>query len=318
MSLVVVGSVALDTVRTPFGSITEGLGGTATYFSTAASLFTRVSLVGVVGDDFPDEHRRLLESRHVDLTGLERAPGKTFRWVGRYDYDLNVAHTLDTQLNVFAGFHPQLPESYRSAEYVFLGTIDPELQLDVLDQVRQPKFTLLDTVNYWIEGKRDKLAEAIRRVHAVTMNEAEIREYTQQYNLVVAARAVMAEGPRIVLIKRGEYGSVLVTRDGTFVTPAFLLEDVRDPTGAGDSFAGGFLGFISRAGRVDLPILKQAIVHGGVVASFAVEDFSVRRLASVTHDELSTRYAEFRRMTLFEAVPEHRPRPTQDASTSRS
>lgn len=317
MSLVVVGSVALDTVETPFGSVTEGLGGTATYFSTAASLFTRVSLVGVVGDDFPEEHRKLFEARHVDVTGLESVPGRTFRWVGRYDYDLNVAETLDTQLNVFAGFRPQLPETYRSAEYVFLGNIDPELQVSVLDQVRQPRFTLLDTMNYWIEGKRDKLTDAIRRVHAVTMNEAEIREYTQQYNLVVAARAVMAEGPRIILIKRGEYGSVLVTRDGTFLTPAFLLEDVRDPTGAGDSFAGGFLGFIARAGRFDLPILKQAIVHGGVVASFTVEDFSVRRLASVTHEELSARYAEFQRMTLFEAVPEHRPRPAQDASAVR-
>lgn len=317
MSLVVVGSVALDTVETPFGSITDGLGGTAVYFAVAASLFARVSLVGVVGDDFPDEHRTLLEGRHVDLSGLESAPGKTFRWFGRYDYDLSVAHTLDTQLNVFAGFRPKLPESYRGAEYVFLGNIDPELQLDVLEQVRQPRFTLLDTMNFWIAGKRDKLAEAVRRVHAVTMNEAEIREYTQQYSLVAAARAVMAEGPRIVLIKRGEYGSVLVTRDGTFVTPAFLLEDVRDPTGAGDSFAGGFLGFIARAGRFDLPILKQAIVHGGVVASFAVEDFSVRRLAAVSHDELSTRYAEFQSMTLFEAVPELRPRPPQGAGAVR-
>jgi len=302
VSLVVVGSIALDTVETPFGSITDGLGGTAVYFSMAASLFAKVSLVGVVGEDFAQQHRQLLESRHVDLSGLATWPGRTFRWHGTYDYDLSVAHTLDTQLNVFAEFKPSLPETYREAQFVFLGNIDPELQLTVLEQIRRPKFTLLDTMNFWIEGKRDKLTEAIERVHAVTMNEAEIREYTQNYSLTAAARQIMALGPKVVLIKRGEYGSVMVTRDGAFLAPAFLLEEVRDPTGAGDSFAGGFMGFLARAGRVEVSLLKQAIVHGGVVASFTVEDFSVNRLARVTHDELNHRYAEFQRMTYFEPL----------------
>ncbi len=302
MSLVVVGSIALDTIETPFGSIADGLGGTAVYFSTAASIFTRVSLVGVVGDDFPSEHRAFLAGRNIDTTGLVVAPGKTFRWKGRYDYDLSVAHTLDTQLNVFSEFHPTLPDAYRNAQYVFLGNIDPDLQLEVLNQIQRPRFTLLDTMNFWIEGKRGPLTEAIKRVDAVTMNEAEIREYTQMYSLASAARKVMELGPRVILIKRGEYGSVMVTREGTFIAPAVLLEEVKDPTGAGDSFAGGFMGFLARAHRIDVPILRQAIVHGGVVASFTVEDFSVGRLAQISHDELSHRYAEFQHMTHFEAI----------------
>jgi sugar/nucleoside kinase (ribokinase family) len=306
VSLVVVGSVALDTVTTPFGSLSEGLGGTATYFSTAASMFTRVSLVGVVGDDFPEDYVQFLRRRNIDLEGLIKAPGKTFRWVGKYAYDLNVAQTLDTQLNVFADFHPRLPETYRDAKFVFLGNIDPDLQLEVLEQVKNPKFTLLDTMNFWIEGKRDRLTEAIRRVRAVTMNEAEIREFTQTYSLAVAARQIMELGPSVVLIKRGEYGSLMITNEGVFLAPAFLLEEVKDPTGAGDSFAGGFMGFLARAGRVDLPILKQAIVHGGVVASFAVEDFSVNRLARVSHQELSRRYGEFQHMTTFEPLATQR------------
>lgn len=306
MSLVVVGSIALDSVETPFGSTTESLGGTAVYFSTAASLFTRVSLVGIVGNDFPEPYRDFFRARQIDIAGLETVPGRTFRWRGRYDYDLSVAHTLETQVNVFSDFHPTLPESYRDAQYVFLGNIDPDLQIEVLNQVREPRFTLLDTMNYWIEGKHERLTEAVRRVRAVTMNEAEIREFTQEYSLAAAARHIMELGPSVVLIKRGEYGSVMVTREGAFVAPAYLLEEVKDPTGAGDSFAGGFMGFLARAGRLDLPHLRQAVVHGGVVASFAVEDFSVTRLAGITREEISARYADFQHMTHFEAMAEAR------------
>lgn len=302
MSILVVGSVALDTVETPFGRVAEALGGSAVYFSVAASLYTPVRLVAVVGDDFPPEHVALLRQHGVDLAGLERAVGRTFRWTGRYDFDLNTAETLDTQLNVFANFHPKLPPAYAESDFVFLANIDPDLQREVLRQVTNAKLRVLDTMNFWIAKKPEQLASAMTMVDIVLMNEAEVRQFAGTYSLQRAARRILELGPRALIVKKGEYGAVLFSEHGYFVAPAYPLEDVRDPTGAGDSFAGGFLGFLARAGEITPRALKQAIVHGSVVASFTVEDFSVERLRRVTWDEVQRRYEEFRHFTAFDTV----------------
>jgi len=300
MSLLVVGSVALDSVETPFGSVTDALGGTASYFTTAASLFTRVQVVGVVGEDFPVEYRDFLQSRNADLTGLSTAPGTSFRWKARFDFNLSAAQTLDTQLGVFAGFRPELPAPYQDAEFVFLGNIDPELQLTVLEQLRRPRFVLLDTMDFWIGGKRDQLAEVVRRVDGVRINEGEIRQYTGTFSLRAAARRVMSEGPSVVIVTRGEYGALLFSRDDLFVAPAYLLEEVRDPTGAGDSFAGGLMGFLAREGTVDRLTLRRAMLYGAVLSSFIVEEFSVGRLRAITMNDVVARYEELVRTTHFE------------------
>lgn len=302
MSILVVGSVALDTVETPFGRVRDALGGSATYFALAARLYTPVRLVAVVGDDFPQEHVALLDEHGVDLTGLERAPGQTFRWVGRYDFDMNTAITLDTQLNVFASFHAQLPPSYTQSEFVFVANIDPDLQREVLEQVPRAKLRVLDTMNYWIASKPEQLAKAMTMVDVVLMNESELRELAGTYSLVRAARRVLELGPRALIVKKGEYGAVLFSDSAYFVAPAYPLEDVRDPTGAGDSFAGGFLGFLARAAELSPRTLKQAIVHGSVVASFTVEDFSVERLRRITSADVQRRYDEFRHFTAFETA----------------
>lgn len=299
MSIVVVGSVALDSVETPFGQVDNALGGSAVYFSLAARHYAPVKLVGVVGEDFPSEHVDLLKRNGVDARGLQVAPGKTFRWAGRYDFDLNVAHTLDTQLNVFAEFHPHLPEDYRASDFVFLANIDPTLQLDVLKQIERPKLVVMDTMNFWISGKREALTEVIQSVDVVLMNEAELRQYADSYSLIVAARRVLALGPRAVVVKKGEYGAVLFADGLYFVAPAYPLEDVRDPTGAGDSFAGGFVGYLAQRGEWDDETLRRAVVHGSVAASFTVEDFSVRRLARLSDAEIRARYQEFRHFTSF-------------------
>jgi len=260
------------------------------FFSLAASHFTDVKLVGVVGDDFPSDGIELLKRRGVDLEGLQRQPGETFRWVGEYSYDMNEAHTLDTRLNVFERFHPTIPEHYRDSSFVFLGNIDPELQLDVLGQVRKPALTALDTMNFWIEGKRDALTEVMRRVDAILINEAEIREYTGLYNMLEAARRLQDLGPEYVIVKRGEYGSVMFARDEVFLLPAFPTWEVRDTTGAGDSFAGGFLGYLDRSGRVDTASIRAAVVYGTVLASFTVEDFSIHGLLRATSESIRERY----------------------------
>ncbi|MBI3978909.1 MAG: sugar kinase [Chloroflexi bacterium] len=300
MSVLVVGSVALDTVETPFGRAEEALGGSAVYFSTAASLFTQVNLVGVVGNDFPPQHGEFLRQRGIDVRGLQVQQGSTFRWVGRYDYDLNVAHTVDTRLNVFADFHPVLPAGYEASEFVLLANIHPALQIEVLRQVHRPRLTVLDTMNYWIESQREALTAAMRQVDVVLMNEGEVREFAQTYSLIRAARTVLQLGPRAVIVKKGEYGAVLFSNDHYFVAPAYPLEDVKDPTGAGDSFAGGFIGYLAQTGDVSPENIRRAIVHGSVVASFCVEDFSVARLASATKDEVAERFREFRQFTLFD------------------
>ena len=300
MSLLVVGSVALDTVETPFGSAREVLGGSATYFSLAASTFTRVNLVAVVGSDFLPHYVELLETAGVDLTGLQVCEGKTFRWAGRYEYDLNTAHTLRTDLNVFSSFHPVLPESYKESEMLFLANIDPELQLEVLKQATGAKLVVMDTMNFWIEGKREALTETMSLVDVVLMNEAEVREYAGTYNLIQAARTILGLGPKILIVKKGEYGSVMFSDSSYFVAPAYPLENVKDPTGAGDSFAGGFMGWLAYTRDFSLSSIRKAIVYGSVVASFAVEDFSVGRLLSLTSQEISTRYREFQEFTYFE------------------
>jgi sugar/nucleoside kinase (ribokinase family) len=304
MSLLVVGSVALDSIQTPFGQREDALGGSAVYFSTAASLLTHVQLVAVIGDDFPEAHVKLLESRRIDTSGLVKvAGGKTFRWRGRYGANLNEAETLDTQLNVFADFAPTLPESFRDAPFVFLGNIHPALQARVLDQVRAPKLVAMDTMNFWIQGERKALLEVLKRVDVLTVNDGEARLLAQEVNVVKAARAIQQMGVKQVVVKRGEYGALFFDEHGhVFWAPAYPLESVFDPTGAGDTFAGGFMGYLARQGRFDPRSLRQAIVMGSVMASFTVEEFSVDRLATVTAVDLRNRYDTVQRLTAFEPV----------------
>jgi sugar/nucleoside kinase (ribokinase family) len=299
MSILVVGSVALDSIRTPFGEAKEVLGGSATFFSIAASLFNRVSMVAVVGDDFPDSNVKFLESRDVDLRGLKRVPGRTFRWEGYYDYDLNEAHTLDTQLNVFESFDPEIPEEYRDAEYVFLANIDPELQLKVLTQVRAPRLTICDTMNYWIGNKREQLLETISRVDYLLLNDAEARELAGEPNLITAGRKLLEMGPARVIIKKGEHGVIMLAKDQFFSLPAYPLETVFDPTGAGDTFGGGFLGSLSRFPEMSEEQIRRSIVYGSVVASYVVESFSCDRLAQLSNDDVEERYREFLDITCF-------------------
>jgi sugar/nucleoside kinase (ribokinase family) len=303
MSLTVVGSIAFDSVRTPFGERERMLGGSAVHFSLAASFFTEVHVVGPVGDDFGDEHLELLRSRGVDTDDIERIPGgETFFWRGHYDHDLNVAHTDDTRLGVFADFEPKLSEASRSAEVLFLGNIQPDLQRGVRAQCNGARLAALDSMNLWIETTRDSLAAAIAEVDCVVLNDAEIRMFTEEPNLARAARELMAMGPRIVVAKRGEYGAALFTADGFFALPGLLLEDVRDPTGAGDSFAGGLLGYLDSAGAEspDGTALRRAMAYGTVLASFNVEEFGTERVAGLRREEIEDRYAELRTMTHFE------------------
>jgi sugar/nucleoside kinase (ribokinase family) len=304
MSLLVVGSVALDSIETPFGATTDAPGGSATFFSAAASYFCGVELVGVVGDDFPDDALRFLEERGVDLAGLDRRPGESFRWSGVYSYDLNSRETKETRLGVFADFQPVIPPSFRDAEWIFLGNIDPVLQLDVLGQIRSPRLVACDTMNYWIEGRRDALLRLLRRVDLLLVNDAEARELSGDHNLLRAARWIQARGPRMVVVKKGEHGAILFAENAVFFVPGYPLEEVFDPTGAGDAFAGGFLGYLARSGVIDAPHLRRAMVYGSAMGSFAVERFGVGRFEDLTIEEIHARVAQFREMTVFEvAVP---------------
>jgi sugar/nucleoside kinase (ribokinase family) len=300
MSLLVVGSVALDSLETPFGKRDEVLGGSASYFSTCASFFGPVRAVAVVGEDFPDEHLAFLASRGVDLAGVVRKPGRTFRWKGRYEFDLNTAHTLDTQLNVFAEFRPELPAAWRDSEHVFLGNIDPDLQRAVLDQVRAPKFVACDTMNFWIASKRESLLRTLQRVDLLFVNDAEARELAGESNVVKAARKILGFGPSAVVVKRGEYGAMFFSGSEIFAASAYPLANVFDPTGAGDSFAGGFMGYLARTRGEDGGSLRRAIVLGSVLASFTVEQFSLDRLRTLTVGEIRARYAEARQLAHFE------------------
>ena len=300
MPVLIVGSMALDTVVTPFGKREEALGGAATYFSCAASYFDQPRVVAVVGTDFPDEHIQTLRHLGVDLEGLEIRPGKTFRWSGKYGYDLNQRDTLSTFLNVFEHFHPKLPEKYKSSEFVFLGNIHPALQLEVLDQVAKPKFVACDTMNLWIETERDTLCELIRRVDAIVLNDSEARQLTGEPNLAKAARAIQGMGCLKVVIKKGEHGCLFFSPHSHFSAPAYPLDSVNDPTGAGDAFAGGFMGYLAQNNKVDEISIRRAIVYGSVLASFTVEQFSIDRIVGLSQEEISARYKEFREITLFE------------------
>ncbi|MBI5444032.1 MAG: sugar kinase [Deltaproteobacteria bacterium] len=299
--LLVVGSVAIDSVETPFGREEEALGGSALYFTAAASLFAPVRLVAVVGADFPVDALGFLEAREVDLSGLVRAEGATFRWKGHYGYDLNEAHTLDTQLNVFETFSPVLPDAHRGSPFVFLANIDPELQYRVLDQVSEPAQVASDTMNFRIQGKRKALLRTHERVDKLELNEAEARMLADEPNLVRASQSIRAMGPKGVVIKRGEYGAMYFADGHVFSAPAYPLEVVRDPTGAGDSFAGGLMGYLASTGNFDPENIRRAIVFGSALASFNVEDFSFRRLQTLTYDEVAERFGAFRRLTAFEA-----------------
>jgi sugar/nucleoside kinase (ribokinase family) len=300
--LLVVGSVALDTVKTPFGEVSEVLGGSATFFSTAASYFTSVDLIAVVGEDFPPQHLDFLKSRGIDVTGLERRPGATFRWKGEYTHQLNEAHTLDTKLNVFETFRPQIPDAYRSPDLLFLGNIDPELQLDVLQKLSRPPLVACDTMNFWINGKRDALWRVLEQVDILIINDGEARALGEDSNLVKVAKKVLARGPKHLIIKRGEYGVLMFNEKQVFGAPAFPLEDVRDPTGAGDTFAGGFLGYLTATGNRSLEAFKQAIIFGSVMASFTVEAFSLDRLRILDYKEVQERFRAFKRLTHFEDI----------------
>ena len=299
MGIVVVGTVAFDTVETPFGRGENVLGGSATYFSTSASFFTNVSLVAVVGEDFPEEHINFLHSREIDTAGLQRLPGKTFHWTGRYGFDLNEAQTLDTQLNVLTQFKPELPAVYRDAEFLFLANIDPELQLKVLDQVPSAKLVACDTMNFWISSKPEALKKVLQRVDIVVINEGEARQLTGEANLVKAARQIISLGCRRLVVKRGEYGVLMFTADSVFAAPAWPLEEVFDPTGAGDTFAGGFMGYLANTGDLSEEGLRPAIVCGSVMASFNVEDFSLERMKRLEYPEIESRFRSFKGLTSF-------------------
>jgi sugar/nucleoside kinase (ribokinase family) len=297
-----VGSIALDTVKTPFGEAEEALGGAAVYFSYAASFFNEVRLVGVIGEDFPEEHLELLAGRNIDLGGLEKAPGKTFRWKGSYDFDLNDAQTLDTQLNVFETFAPTIPDAFKDSEFVFLANIQPGLQLDVAKQVNTPEIIACDTMNFWIEGAYDQLRETLKSVDILIINDAETRELAREPSLVKAARQIIEWGPKTLVVKRGEYGVLMFTGDTVFSAPAYPLEDVFDPTGAGDTFAGGFMGYLSAADEVNDASIRQAIVFGSTLASFNVEAFSLNRMKEIGMQDILDRFTEFKLLSHFEEI----------------
>jgi len=304
VSILVVGSVAFDSIKTPFGQATEVVGGSANYFSVAASFFSPVRLVAVIGEDFPAAHLDFLRGRGIDLAGLQRVPGKTFRWVGEYGRDFNEARTLDTQLNVFAEFTPKIPEAYRDPEVVFLANIDPDLQRDVLAQVKRPALVALDTMNYWIAGKPDALRRTLALVDLLVINDAETRQLAGEANLVRAARTIQSWGPRTLIIKRGEYGALMLNGADWFAAPALPLDTVQDPTGAGDCFAGGTIGALARGMRFDDAALRRAMIYGSVMASFNVEAFSLDRLRTLTAPEIQERFQAFRRLAHFDGAPE--------------
>lgn len=309
--VVTVGSMAIDSIRTPAGDAPNCLGGAAVHGSLAASYFTKVGMVGVVGKDYPDEAISMLTGHGIDLSGVQHADGRTFFWKGYYEYDMAEAHSEETQLNVFADFQPELPAAYRKAPYVFLANIHPALQLSVLEQVESPRLTMADTMNFWIGGEKDTLTEVIRRVDILFVNDAEARQYTGAMNLVQAARNILDLGPHAVIIKKGAHGAVMFTKDADedgplgmsyFSAPSFPLSALTDPTGAGDSFAGGFIGHIARTGDLSEANMRRAIIHGSVMASFNVEDFSVRRVSRLTPPEIRERYRAFQKIVHFEAL----------------
>lgn len=298
MSVLVVGSVALDTVETPFGKVENVLGGSASYFSIAASMFTDVHVVASVGSDFPEEHIDLLKSKNVDLTGLSREKdGQTFRWEGKYGYDLGDPDTLGTHLNVLETFDPVIPDEYKDIDFVFLANIDPEVQLKVLEQVNSPKLVACDTMNFWIEGKLEQLKETLKHIDILIINDSETRELAGEPLITNAARKIMDMGPSTLVCKRGEYGALMFSGDDIFFAPSYPLEEIFDPTGAGDTFAGGFMGYVAGNGTVESEDFKKGVVYGSVLASFTVEDFSVNKLKDVKKEDLEGRFSDFLKLS---------------------
>jgi len=300
LSLVVVGSLALDTVATPFDKVKDALGGSATYIALAASYFSGpISLVGVVGNDFPGKYIKLLEEHNIDVDGLQVVDGKTFRWSGKYHYDLNVRDTLFTELNVFEKFDPLIPEKFRRSRFVCLGNIDPVLQLKVLNQMANPTFVVCDTMNYWIEGKKEELLEVLKRVNVLIINDSEARLLAQEPNLIRAARLIKEMGPENLIIKKSEHGALLFMEEIIFSIPAYPLEMIYDPTGAGDTFAGGFIGYLHKTNDLGIESVKSAVVFGSTLASFCVEKFSVNGLLNLNYLRIHDRYREFYNLTRF-------------------
>lgn len=299
MSLLVVGSVALDTIATPFGRCKEVLGGSATYFGTSASIFSPVSLVAVVGKDFPKQHINLLKRKRIDLAGLKVEKGKTFRWRGKYNWDLNDATTLATHLNVFATFDPKIPDEYKNSEFVFLANIDPQIQEKVLRQVKNPKMVACDTMNYWITHKPKYLRKVLKKVDIFFLNESEARQLTGETNLIKACRKITKMGPKRIILKRGEHGVILFSNNSLFAIPAYLMESIFDPTGAGDTFAGGVMGYLAKCKNITERNLRRAVALGNIMATFAVEDFSLRRLGKIKKSDVMRRFNRFKKQMHF-------------------
>ena len=302
MTVLIVGSIGLDTVETPFGKKKDVLGGSAIHAGVSSSFYAETAIVGVAGSDFPEEHLEFLKSRKIDARGIRILPGETFRWSGYYEYDMNQAHTRETSLNVYTLFDPKIPEDFKSAEYVFLANFDPELQLKVLDQLEKPKLVAMDTMDYWINTKRPALHEVIKRVDYVLMNDGEARQFMETPNLPMAAARLLKLGARAAIIKKGEHGALLFADGVHFSAPSYPQDMLRDPTGAGDSFAGGFIGYLAKSGDLSERNIRRAIIVGSVMASFNVEDFSLERMKRLKHKEIMERFGEFRRFSEFEAL----------------
>ncbi len=302
MSILIVGSLAFDDIETPFGSSLNTLGGSSTYIALSASYFTdKIQIVGVVGSDFEKVHFELLHSRQIDTRGVQKIEdGKTFRWSGRYHYDMNTRDTLDTRLNVFADFDPVVPAEYRNAEYICLGNIDPELQLKVLGQISKPKLVILDTMNFWIESKQEELKKTLQHVNIFILNDSEARLLSGDPNLVKSARIIREMGPKTLIIKKGEHGALLFNDNGIFAAPAFPLESIYDPTGAGDTFAGGFIGHLSRCETITDTEMRRAVLYGSAMASFCVEKFGTEKIAALDLLEIEDRYQSFRELSRIE------------------
>lgn len=301
-TILAVGSMAFDSIQTPFGKVDKILGGSLNYFSLAAGQFAKVKAVSVVGEDYPREHLDLLKTKNVDISGVQIEKGKTFHWTGKYSFDLHEAETLGISLNVFEKFYPTLPEPHQSCPFVFLGNISPELQAHVLNQVKNPQFIAIDSMNYWIEGARESLLKVISRCHCLILNEGEIRQLTKSHNLVQAAHMVRQLGPQILVVKRGEYGAVLFDHGEVFSTPGLPLSEVKDPTGAGDTFAGGLMGYLASLSHLSISrkTLRQAIVYGNVMASFTVQDFGFKELLTLNSKRIRERYQQFVDLTSFQ------------------
>ncbi|HUL48533.1 MAG TPA: PfkB family carbohydrate kinase [Gemmatimonadales bacterium] len=306
MSLLVVGSIALDSVATPFGETADAPGGSAVFFSAAGAILHPVQVVGVVGRDYPLGVLKALEKRGVDLSGVEQLPGESFRWKAKYSYDLSSRETLETRLGVFSEFRPRLPEGFRDSKYLFLGNIDPELQLGVLDQVKHPALVACDTMNYWIQSKNDLVLELLRHIDILMVNDSEARELSGDWNVYRAAHWVLKRGPRMAVIKQGEHGALLVSPDATFKVPAYPLQEVFDPTGAGDAFAGGFMAYLASTDDLSTPNLRRAMVYGAAMGSFAVEAFGIHGLENVSAADVRARVRAFKDLVHFETGEDHR------------